>query len=207
MENPKLGATSKPHTSKRKLVNVHNNGRKMFEHEMLVDWLKSAAYTCRVYAAALWRSSEAVAKSATIHDLFAHFYSFSHRFPLSFAFTVTTFFRYMLIKECLQTAWSVAEQSHEMSQVYTRCTNNWQSTFESSVGFFLLSSSYSFILLVRRQTKSNYVWQHAFALFKASHIFVTRAINSCSWRGGSWLMSFLFGRMVDIHKSEWIFCI
>lgn len=136
MENPKLGATSKPHTSKRKLVNVHNNGRKMFEHEMLVDWLKSAAYTCRVYAAALWRSSEAVTKSATIHDLFAHFYSFSHRFPLSFAFTVTTFFRYMLIKECLQTAWSVAEQSHEMSQVYTRCTDNWQSTFESSVGFF-----------------------------------------------------------------------
>lgn len=116
------------------------------------------------------------------------------------------FVRYMLIKECLQTAWSVAEQSHEMSQVYTRCTDNWQSTFESSVGFFLLSSSYSFILLVRRQTKSNYVCC-AFALFKASHIFVTRAINSCSWRGGSWLMSFLFGRMVDIHKSEWIFCI
>lgn len=68
------------------------------------------------------------------------------------------------------------------------------------VSVFFLSSS--FILLVRRQTKSNYVWQHAFALFKASHIFVTRAINSCSWRGGSWLMSFLFGRMVDIHKSE-----
>lgn len=30
----------------------------------------------------------------------------------------------------------MAEQSHEMSQVYTRCTDNWQSTFESSVGFF-----------------------------------------------------------------------